>query len=163
MVLETIHGLWWRRPGRARCSLQSLTAPLPFTTTKSSRRNYFANIPSVLRTASLLHQCHWRGFCSQYADVPTLLEKSARNNAKFCQIESRRRGAYRARRQLICPEWHFLKKGKKQRSLTGILPLPSNQKQNVGPLLAQYKSCGLGSWKSKRVQSIVISTNLGQK
>ena len=44
MVLETIHGLWWRRPGRARCSLQSLTAPLPFTTTKSSRRKYFLQI-----------------------------------------------------------------------------------------------------------------------
>ena len=112
----------------------------------------FANIPSVLRTASFLHQCHWRGICSQYADVPTLLEKSARNNAKFCQIESRRRrGRYRARWQLICPEWHFLKKGKKQRSLTGKVPQPSNQKQNVGPLLAQNKPCGLGSWKIERV------------
>ena len=84
----------------------------------------FANIPSVLTTASFLHQCHWRGICSQYADVPTLLEKSARNNAKFCQIESKRRGAYRARRQLICPEWYFLKNGKG--SLTGIVPLPGN-------------------------------------
>ena len=70
----------------------------------------FADIPSVLREQL---QCHWRGICSQYADVPTLLEKSARNNAKFCQIESRRRGAYRARRQLVCPEWHFLKEGKR--------------------------------------------------
>ena len=149
MVSETIHGLWWwRRPGRARCSLQSVTVPLPFTTTKSSRRKYLLQI-SVLTTASFLHQCHWRGICSQYADVPTLLEKSARNNAKFCQIESKRRGAYRARRQLICPEWHSLKNGK--RSLTGIVPRPSNQKQNVGPLLAQYKPCGLGSWKIKRV------------
>ena len=52
MVSETIHGLWWRRPGRARCSLQSLTAPLPFTTTKSRKEKIsFANIPSVLRTA----------------------------------------------------------------------------------------------------------------
>ena len=164
MVSETIHGLWWRRPGRARCSLQSLTAPLPFTTTKSRKEKLsFANIPSVLRTASFLHQCHWRGICSQYADVPTLLEKSARNNAKFCQIESRRRRANRTRWQLKCPEWHFLKKGKKQRSLTGKVPQPSNQKQNVGPLLAQYKPCGLDSWKIERVQSIVISTNLGQK
>ena len=72
-------------------------------------------------------KCHWRGICSQYAVVPTLLEKSARNsNAKFCQIENRRRGAYRARRQLMCAEWHFLKEDKKWRSLTGKLPLPSN-------------------------------------
>ena len=74
----------------------------------------FANISSVLREQL---QCHWRGICSQYADVPTLLEKSARNNAKFCQIESRKRGAYRARRQLMCPGWHFLKEGKSGRVL----------------------------------------------
>ena len=124
-------------------------------------KNIFCKYSICPEKTFSLYQCHWRGICSQYADVPTLLEKSARNNAKFCQIESRRRGAYRARRQLVCPEWHFLKEGKKQKSLTGILPLPSNQKQNVGPLLllAQYKPCGLGSCKSKRVQPIVCDLN----
>ena len=76
-------------------------------------KNIFCKYSICPEKTFSLYQCHWRGICSQYADVPTLLEKSARNNAKFCQIESRKRGAYRARRQLVCPEWHFLKEGKK--------------------------------------------------
>ena len=47
--------------------------------------------------------------------MSTLLERSGGKNGKFCQqTKRRRREAYRARRQLICPEWHFLKKDKRQ-------------------------------------------------
>ena len=47
--------------------------------------------------------------------MSTLLERSGGKNGKFCQqTKRRRREAYRARRQLICTEWHFLKKDKRQ-------------------------------------------------